>query len=44
MGQTISGYYEDRPQKKRPSVHAKSKTSNHKKSPLYKKKYRRQGR
>ena len=44
MAQLISGYYEDKPKKKRAGVHSKCRTSNHKQSPLYKKKYKRQGR
>lgn len=37
------GNYVDRPKKKRPGVHAKSKTSSLKSSRNYKKKYRGQG-
>ncbi len=35
--------YVEKPKKKRPGVHAKSKTSNNKKSKNYVKKYRGQG-
>ena len=41
--QTIS-LYQNRNKKKRPGVHAKSKTSSLKSSKNYKKKYNRQGR
>jgi len=37
------GNYVDRPKKKRPGVHAKSKSSKLKSSKLYKKTYRGQG-
>jgi len=45
MAKKISAFdYVSRNKVSRPGVHAKSKTSNHKNSPNYKKKYRGQGR
>jgi len=44
MGQTLYGHHENRSTKKNPCVHAKSKTSNHKTSKNYTKKYKGQGR
>ncbi len=44
MARIVASAYVDRPQKKRPGVHSKSKTSNSKNSKNYVKKYRGQGR
>lgn len=43
MAIKLGGDYQFRSRKKRPGVHAKTKTSNHKNSKNYKKKYRGQG-
>ena len=43
MARIVASAYADRPQKKRPGVHSKSKTSNSKNSKNYVKKYRGQG-
>ena len=43
MAKTASGTYTPAQKKKRPGVVSKTKTSNHKQSKLYKKKYRGQG-
>jgi|TARA_B100000925_G_C21739903_1_gene358758 hypothetical protein len=44
MAIRLSGYKMERAKKKRPGIHSKCKTSNHKGSKHYKKKYRGQGR
>ena len=44
MARQIVSIYNDKPKKKRPNIHAKSKTSKLKSSKNYKKKYNRQGR
>ena len=44
MAKSVSFVYRGKNKKKRPGVHAKSKTSRLKSSKLYKKKYRQQGR
>ena len=43
MARLTLGIYEERSRKKRPGIHAKSKTSQLKSSKNYKKKYNRQG-
>ena len=44
MAKSVAFVYRHQNKKKRPGIHAKSKTSFLKSSKLYKKKYRRQGR
>ncbi len=44
MARIVTSAYIDRPYKKRPGIHSKSKTSNSKNSKNYVKKYRGQGR
>jgi hypothetical protein len=43
MAKLITGIYRAKPKKKRPGVHSKKRTSSHKHSKNYKKKYRGQG-
>ena len=43
MARLVASNYILRPQKKRPGVHSKTKTSNSKQSKFYKKKYKGQG-
>ena len=44
MAKMSASVYQEKPKVNRPGVHAKSKTSNSKRSKNYKKKYRGQGR
>jgi len=44
MARRVVYSYFEKPKKRRPNVHAKTKTSNVKSSKFYKKKYRGQGR
>ena len=44
MAKQVANTYKERPVVSRPGVHSKSKSSNHKRSKNYKKKYAGQGR